>query len=93
VLSFETENGIRFACPVAELTDVKWPWYSFNCAVNLRANGTKFRLSFARPNGAGAAWIPASAARGVRNLGGAVQTGKLWRAELATLQAAERRDL
>jgi hypothetical protein len=82
VLSFETENGVRFTCPVSQLTEVKWPWYSFNCALNLSANGSKFRLSFARPNGAAAAWLPASALQGVYDLGSASKTGKAWRAEL-----------
>ena len=82
VLSFETAQGVRFTCPVSQLADVKWPWYSFNCALNLNANGAKFRLSFARPNGAAAAWLPSSAAQGILDLGGASKTGKAWRAEL-----------
>jgi hypothetical protein len=82
VLSFETKAGTRFACPISQLTDVKWPWYSFNCALHLKANGEKFRLSFARPNGAGAAWLPDAAAKGVFSLGGAMRTGKAWRAAL-----------
>jgi hypothetical protein len=83
VLSFETSKGQRFACPIAQLADVKWPWYSFNCALNLTANGEKFRLSFAKPNGAGAAWLPDAAVKGVFDLGGAVRNGKAWRAALA----------
>lgn len=82
VLSFETDKGLRFSSPVSRLTDVKWPWYSFNCALNLTANGEKFHLSFAKPNGAGAAWLPQSAAKGVLDLGGASRTGKAWRATL-----------
>ena len=81
VLSFETAQGVRFTCPVTQLADVKWPWYSFHCALNLNANGAKYRLSFARPNGAAAAWRPASAAQGVLDLSGASKTGKAWRAE------------
>lgn len=82
VLSFETESGSRFSSPLTQLTDVKWPWYSFNCALNLTANGEKFRLSFAQPNGAAAAWLPQAAAKGVFDLGGAAKTGKAWRAAL-----------
>ena len=82
VLSFKTEQGTRFSAPVSALTDVKWPWYSFNCALNLTVNGEKFRLSFARPNGAMAAWIPEEALGGVFALGGAMKTGKAWRAAL-----------
>ena len=82
ILSFETEKGVRFSCPVSQLTDVKWPWYSFNCALNLTAGVQKVRLSFARPNGAAAAWLPASALQGVHDLGSASRTGKSWRAEL-----------
>jgi hypothetical protein len=82
VLSFETAKGLRFACPISQLSDVKWPWYSWNCALNLTANGEKIRLSFARPNAAGAAWIPDEALQGVFDLGGASKTGKAWRAAL-----------
>ena len=83
VLSFETEEGVRFDCPVSQLKDVKWPWYSFGAALNLTANGTKYRFSFARPNGAGAAWIPRQAAAGILDLGNAMKTGKTWKAELS----------
>jgi hypothetical protein len=82
VLSFETDQGVRFSSPVAQLTNVKWPWYSFNCALNLTANGSRFRLSFARPNGAAAAWRPVHSAQGVYDLGSSSRTGKAWRAEL-----------
>jgi hypothetical protein len=88
-LSFETEKGLRFEAPLAEITDVRWPWYSFSAALNLTAKGVKYRFSFARPNGAGAAWRPAAAAQGVFDLGSAIQNGKTWKAELAQQMRSE----
>ena len=83
VLSFETAAGTTFRCDMAQIRDVKWPWYSFNCAMNLSAEGKKYRFSFARPNGAAAAWSPVGAASNLFALGGASKTGKVWRTELA----------
>ena len=82
-LSLDNAAGRRFSCPLANIADMKWPWYSFNCALNLTANGERIRLSFARPNGAGAAAIPGVALQGLLDLGSAVKTGKAWRAALA----------
>lgn len=81
-IRFETDDGVKLECPVSQLQNVRWPWYSFNAALNFTANGEKYRLTFARPNGAAATVRPISAAKGVFDLGGAVKTGKAWRAEL-----------
>jgi hypothetical protein len=82
-LCFETAEGTQFRCPVSQIRDVKWPWYSFSCALNLNASGTKYRFSFARPNGAAAAWRPVSAVNNIFDLGRAAKTGKAWKKELA----------
>jgi hypothetical protein len=82
-LTFETAEGTQFRCQNSQIQDVKWPWYSFSCALNLRVNGTKYRFSFARPNGAAAAWSPVSAASNIFDLGRATKTGKAWKKELA----------
>jgi hypothetical protein len=82
-LSFETAAGTKFRCEMSQIRDVKWPWYQFNCYMTLSAEGTKYRFSFARPNGAAAAWSPVGAATNLFALGGASKTGKAWRTELA----------
>jgi hypothetical protein len=51
--------------------------------LNLNASGTKYRFSFARPNGAAAAWRPVSAVNNIFDLGRAAKTGKAWKKELA----------
>jgi hypothetical protein len=80
-ISLETSHGTRFSCPVSELSEVKWPWYSFNAALNLRAQTQKFRISFARPNGATGDSI--AAMRGAMDLGGALKAEKAWRQALS----------
>lgn len=87
VLSFQSDEGGGFECPLKQITEVRWPWYSFNAGLNLKANGQKYRLSFARPNGAGAAWLPSEAGEGVFGLGGAIRKGKTWKAALAEQMA------
>lgn len=86
-LSFQSDEGEGFECPLDQITEVRWPWYSFNAGLNLKANGQKYRLSFARPNGAGAAWLPDEAIRGVLDLGSAIKNGKMWKAALAEQMA------
>lgn len=58
-LSFTTEEGCLFQVPLGEVHDLRWPWYSLNAAFKATINGTKYYLSFARPNGAAAA-VPAT---------------------------------
>jgi len=82
-LSFETEEGTQLRCHVTQIRDVKWPWYYFNGGFKLSVNGTKYRFSFARPNGAAAAWRPVSTVGNVFDLGRATKTGKAWKKELA----------
>jgi len=83
-LSFETEEGPQLRCHVSQMRDVKWPWYSFGCGLlNFSVDGAKYRFSFARPNGAAAAWRPVSAISNVWDLGRATKTGKAWKQELA----------
>ena len=82
VLVLETQQGLRFQCPASQIESASWPWWQFHCAVKFRVQGTKFRVSFARPNGAAAAWSPVSAATNIFSLGSASKTGKAWRGEL-----------
>jgi hypothetical protein len=79
-ISLETDRGVRFSCLVSDLTEVKWPWYSFNAALNLKAQAQKFRISFARPNGVGHGAV--AGLRGATDLLGAVKAGKSWRQAL-----------
>ena len=51
-LRFSTPDKVVFDVPLAEVTDVVWPWYYFGGGVKLSAAGERYRLSFVLPNGA-----------------------------------------
>ncbi len=51
-LAFTTEEGRVFEVPVAEATDVVFPWFYFGGGMKLTVAGTRHRISFVRPNGA-----------------------------------------
>ncbi len=51
-LAFTTEEGRVFEAPLAEVRDVKFPWYYFGGGVKLTVNNESYRLSFVRPNDA-----------------------------------------
>jgi hypothetical protein len=90
-LSFVTDEGTGFHCPVSKLSRIEWPWYSFNCGLNLRVEAVKYRFSFGPPNGAAAAYNVVEAAAGLSEIGGGMRAGKVWRLELAR-QVGRRRE-
>ncbi len=51
-LAFTTDEGRVFEASLAEVTDIKFPWYYFGGGMKVRVGATKYRLSFVRPNGA-----------------------------------------
>jgi hypothetical protein len=51
-LTFDTEEGRVFDAPLAEVTAVTYPWYYFGGGMKVTVAGTRYRLSFVRPNGA-----------------------------------------
>jgi hypothetical protein len=51
-LRFTTVADVVFDVPLAEVTDVIWPWYYFGGGVKLSVDGTQYRFSFVLPNGA-----------------------------------------
>lgn len=51
-LSYRTEDGVVFDVPLAEVTDVVFPWYYFGGGAKLMAEGEAYRFSFVRPNDA-----------------------------------------
>jgi hypothetical protein len=51
-LRFTTPEKVIFDCPRAEVSVLTYPWYYFGGGVKLRAAGTKYTLSWVRPNGA-----------------------------------------
>jgi hypothetical protein len=51
-LRFSTPDKVLFDVPLAEVTDVDWPWYYFAGGVKLSAAGERHRFSFVLPNGA-----------------------------------------
>jgi hypothetical protein len=52
LLALTTREGRVFEVPVADLTNVTFPWYYFGGGLKLTAAGANYRISFVRPNGA-----------------------------------------
>ena len=50
-LRFATPDEVVFDVPLAEVTDIVYPWYYFGGGVKLRAAGELYRISFVLPNG------------------------------------------
>jgi hypothetical protein len=99
-LRFSTPDKVLFDVPLAEVTDVDWPWYYFAGGVKLSAAGERHRFSFVLPNGAeypaaraaAAACDPAALAivwDKASDIGAGRDVGKEWRRRLeAAVRAA-----
>jgi hypothetical protein len=92
-LRFSTPDQVVFDVPLAEVTDVDWPWYYFGGGVKLSAAGERYRLSFVLPNGAEYPAARAAAAAGdlaaltavwqkASDVGAGRDVGKEWRRRL-----------
>jgi hypothetical protein len=93
-LGFTTVEGRVFEAPLAEVSDVVFPWYYFGGGVKLRVGGEQVRISFVRPNDAtdvpgrvlagegdaGAALL--TVGRKVDDIGQGRAAGSAWRAIL-----------
>ena len=51
-LTLTTEKGAVFDTPLAEVREIKFPWYYFGGGVKLTVGSARYRISFVRPNGA-----------------------------------------
>jgi hypothetical protein len=51
-LALTGEQGAVFDAPLAEVREIKFPWYYFGGGVKLTVGATRYRISFVRPNGA-----------------------------------------
>ena len=49
-LTFVSDTPV-FDVPLAEVTDVRWPWHWFGGGVKLTAAGSPYKITFVRPNG------------------------------------------
>jgi hypothetical protein len=99
-LRFSTPDEVLFDVPLAEVTDVDWPWYYFSGGVKLSAAGARYRFSFVLPNGAEYPAARAAAAAGdpaalaivwdkASDIGAGRDVGKEWRRRLeAVVRAA-----
>jgi hypothetical protein len=99
-LRFSTPDKVLFDVPLAEVTDVDWPWYYFSGGVKLSAAGARYRFSFVLPNGAEYPAARAAAAAGdpaalaivwdkASDIGAGRDVGKEWRRRLeAAVRAA-----
>lgn len=97
-LGFTTEEGRVFEAPLAEVTDVAFPWFYFGGGAQLTVGGAKHRLSFVKPNGAevvsarlvqgaiggavGGAFALMTAQEKVSDIGDGRKAGKAWKAVL-----------
>ncbi len=92
-LRFSTPDKVLFDVPLAEVTDVDWPWYYFAGGVKLSAAGERYRFSFVLPNGAEYPAARAAAAAGdpaalatvwdkAADIGAGRDVGKEWRRRL-----------
>ncbi|TNM64601.1 hypothetical protein FHN55_13935 [Streptomyces sp. NP160] len=52
VLVAEHDDGPAFDVGLGELTDVQWPWWWFGGGFKGTVRGTRYKISFVRPNGA-----------------------------------------
>ena len=98
-LRFSTPDKVLFDVPLAEVTDVDWPWYYFGGGVKLSAAGERYRFSFVLPNGAEYPVARAAAAAGdpaalaivwdkASDIGAGRDVGKEWRRRLEAAAAA-----
>ena len=92
-LRYSTPDGVVFDVPLAEVTDIIWPWYSFGGGVKLTAGGEQYRFSFVLPNGAEYPTARLAAATGdlssltivwqkADDIGAGRKAGKEWRLRL-----------
>lgn len=92
-LRFSTPDRVVFDVPLAEVTDVVYPWYYFGGGVKLRAAGEPYRVTFVLPNGAEYAAARAGAAVGdlaalaivgqkAADIGAGRDVGREWRRRL-----------
>jgi hypothetical protein len=51
-LAFVGDDGPVFGAPLADVTDVTWPWHWFGGGCILTAAGERYKITFVRPNGA-----------------------------------------
>lgn len=90
-LSFVSDDGVVFDEPLAEIPDLRFPWYYFSGGFKATIGGTKRRVSLTRPNNAsdplgsdvlGSAGELVSAVDSLRDAGKGRRSGKQWRALL-----------
>jgi len=92
-LRYSTPAGVVFDVPLADVTDVIWPWYYFGGGVKLTAGGEQYRFSFVLPNGAEYPTARLAAAAGdlssltivwqkAEDIGAGREAGKEWRRQL-----------
>ena len=49
-LTFVSDTPV-FDVPLAEVGEVSWPWHWFGGGLKLTAAGTRYKITFVRPNG------------------------------------------
>jgi hypothetical protein len=95
-LRFTSVDGKVFDVAPDQLSSVNFPWYYFGGGVKLTAGGSRYRLSFVKPNGAEYALTRGAAAAGnpiallgaaakIRDVGSGRRVGRRWREILTAL--------
>src|SRR5260370_737319 len=49
-LSLATEGALVFEAPLANVREVRFPWYYFWGAMKMKVNDAPYRISFVQPN-------------------------------------------
>jgi hypothetical protein len=91
-LAYSNEDGRVFDVQLAELTDIRFPWYYFSGGVKFTLGKDHYRLSFVRPNDAsdlpsriladtpaGGPFALLTAGRKVMDIGEGRRAGKAWK--------------
>lgn len=53
-VAFITEEGIQFQAPLADITNIKWPFLRMGMGFDAVVYGKKYKFSFAKPNASAA---------------------------------------
>ena len=49
-VAFITEEGVQFQVPLADITNIKWPFLRMGMGFDTEVYGQKYKFSFAKPN-------------------------------------------
>ncbi len=99
-VAYSNEDGRVFEVPLAEVTEITFPWYYFSGGVKFTVGSHHYRLSFVRPNDAtdiparllagteaGGPFALLTAGRKLGDIGEGRRAGKAWKGIFARSQS------